>query len=92
VLTVVVLEGNPGTPTLSPDGEYLYLLEQGKPDKKPEKNINGRLQVVSLETRAHETNLDVGSGPRGHAVARARRRAAVQEEGAARAPDRHPRG
>jgi hypothetical protein len=60
VQQTVTLEGDPGRPTLSAEGEYLYLLEHGKPDKKPEKNINGRVQVVSVARRAHEINLEAG--------------------------------
>ena len=58
----VPLQGEPLSPAVSPDGGYLYLLEPGSPDKKPEKNINGRVQVISLANRAYETSLDVGSG------------------------------
>jgi YVTN family beta-propeller protein len=65
VQQTVSLDGDPGPPLRSPDGEYLYLLEFGKPDKKPEKNVNGRVQVVSLARRAHETNLEAGRAPRG---------------------------
>ena len=68
VQQTVTLEGDPGRPTLSAEGEYLYLLEYGKPDKKPEKNINGRVQVVSVARRAHEINLEAGSAPRGLVV------------------------
>ncbi len=65
VEATIALEGDPGPPTRSADGRWLYLLEFGKPDKKPEKNVNGRVQVVSLEHRAHETSLNVGRAPRG---------------------------
>ena len=68
VRQTVALEGDPGVPTLSPEGEYLYLLEYGKPDKKPERNVAGRVQVVSVARRAHEINLDAGSAPRGLVV------------------------
>jgi YVTN family beta-propeller protein len=64
VQNTVSLEGDPGAPTLSPDGSFLYLLEYGKPHKKPDKNINGRIQVVSLTKRSYEVSLDAGSAPR----------------------------
>jgi YVTN family beta-propeller protein len=65
LVKTVTLKGDPGIPVVSPDGQFAYLLEVGKPDKKPEKNINGRVQVVSLATREHVTNLDAGRDPRG---------------------------
>ncbi len=68
VETTLALEGDPGPPTPSPDGRWLYLLEYGKPDKKPEKNVNGRVQVVSVERRAHQVNLEAGRAPRGLVV------------------------
>ena len=68
LLGTLELEGDPTSVTLSPDGEYLYALEPGKPDKKPEKNINGRLQVISVASRSHRLNLDVGADPRGLVV------------------------
>lgn len=46
----VALEGNPRGPVLAPDGQFLYLLDRGRPDKNPDKNVNGRLYVVSMET------------------------------------------
>ena len=64
----VTVEGQPGPPTLSPDGEYLYLLENGRPDWRPEKDIGGRVHVVSVARRAHEANLEAGSAPRGLVV------------------------
>lgn len=65
VSATLKLEGVPGAPLASSDGRYLYLLEIGHPSNKPDKNINGRIQIVSMEARAHETNLDAGSNPRG---------------------------
>lgn len=75
------LEGTPGAPFASPDGRFLYLLEAGHPSDKPDKNINGRIQVVSLETRAHETNLDAGKGPRGLIPDDAREQVLVLSDG-----------
>lgn len=68
VQSTLSLEGDPGRPVLSPDGKHLYLLEHGKPDKKPEKNINGRVQVFSTDGREHVVNLDAGRDPRGLVV------------------------
>jgi len=68
VKQTIALEGDPGPPTLAPGGEYLYLLEYGKPDDKPQKNVNGRVQVISVARRAHEVNLEAGRAPRGLVV------------------------
>jgi len=65
VQATLALDGDPGPPTRSADGRWLYLLEYGKPDKNPKKNVNGRLQVVSIEGQAHEASLGVGRAPRG---------------------------
>jgi DNA-binding beta-propeller fold protein YncE len=65
VSATVTLEGNPGGPVLSPDGRFLYLLDRGRPSNSPDKNVNGRLHVVSMETRAVQGVLDAGSKPRG---------------------------
>jgi YVTN family beta-propeller protein len=61
----LTLQGDPGVPVVAPDGQHVYLLEQGKPDKKPEKNVNGRVQVLSVAARQHVTNLEAGRAPRG---------------------------
>jgi DNA-binding beta-propeller fold protein YncE len=47
------------------DGAHFYLLDPGKPDKSPQKNKNGAVQVASLERRALAGSLDVGRAPRG---------------------------
>lgn len=47
------------------DGAHFYLLDAGKPDKSPQKNKNGAVQVASLEQRALAGSLDAGRGPRG---------------------------
>jgi DNA-binding beta-propeller fold protein YncE len=47
------------------DGAHFYLLDPGKPDKSPQKNRNGTVQVASLEKRALAGTLDAGRGPRG---------------------------
>ncbi len=47
------------------DGVHFYLLDEGKPDKNPQKNKNGEVQVVSLERGALAGSLDAGRGPRG---------------------------
>jgi DNA-binding beta-propeller fold protein YncE len=47
------------------DGAHFYLLDPGKPDKNPQKNRNGTVQVASLELHALAGSLDAGSGPRG---------------------------
>jgi DNA-binding beta-propeller fold protein YncE len=49
----------------SPDGRLLYVLDRGKPSGNPEKNVNGKLHVISVESFSRVTALDAGSGPRG---------------------------
>ena len=61
----VSLAGDPRNPVLSPDGRFVYLLDRGNPSSNPAKNVNGRLLVVSVESRTLETTTDVGSKPRG---------------------------
>ncbi|AMY08690.1 PQQ-dependent catabolism-associated beta-propeller protein [Luteitalea pratensis] len=65
VAATVPLEGDPGNPVLSPDAQFLYLLDRGKPSDNPDKNVNGRLHVVSMSTRAVQGGSDAGSKPRG---------------------------
>jgi DNA-binding beta-propeller fold protein YncE len=64
-LATLTLEGDPRNPVLAPDGKFVYLLDKGKPSGNPEKNVNGRVHVVSLASRKVETVHDVGSKPRG---------------------------
>lgn len=64
-VATLTFEGDPRDPVLSPDGKYVYLLDRGDPSGNPDKNVNGRLHVVSLESRKVEAAYDVGSKPRG---------------------------
>jgi DNA-binding beta-propeller fold protein YncE len=64
VLGVVELAGEPQPPIPSPDGRFLYLLDPGSPNKKPEKHVPGTVQVVSVADRKVVATLDGGSGPR----------------------------
>jgi YVTN family beta-propeller protein len=64
VLGEVELKGEPRPPVISPDGAFLYLLDEGSPNKKPEKHVPGSVQVVSVADRALVATLDGGSGPR----------------------------
>jgi DNA-binding beta-propeller fold protein YncE len=59
------LEGDPRNPVLAPDGKFVYVLDKGKPSGNPDKNVNGRVYVVSLASRKIETMHDVGSDPKG---------------------------
>jgi YVTN family beta-propeller protein len=61
----IVLDGAPDLPVLSATGEYLYLIEKGHPWGTPEKNINGRIHVVSVKGMKEEAVLDAGSNPSG---------------------------
>ncbi len=54
-----------GWDALYTDGVHLYLIDAGKPDKNPQKNRNGTLQVVSLEKGALVASLDAGREPIG---------------------------
>lgn len=47
------------------DGSRVYLLDPGKPDKNPQKNRNGAVQVASLERGALVGSFDAGREPRG---------------------------
>jgi DNA-binding beta-propeller fold protein YncE len=47
------------------DGQHFYLLDPGKPDKNPQKNRNGSVQIASLERGALAAGLDAGREPRG---------------------------
>lgn len=64
-LATVSFDGDPRNPVLSPDGQFVYLLDRGNPSGNPEKNVNGRLFVVSAQTHKLETVTEVGSKPRG---------------------------
>jgi DNA-binding beta-propeller fold protein YncE len=64
-LATLALDGDPRTPVLSPDGKFVYLLDKGKPSGNPDKNVNGRVLVVSLAGRRVEAVHEVGSDPRG---------------------------
>ena len=46
------------------NGVHFYLLDTGKPDKNPQKNRNGTLQIASVEGRALANTVDAGRGPR----------------------------
>ena len=65
IAATVPLDGEPGGPVLAPDGQFVYLLDRGKPNNNPDKNVNGRLHAVSLTTRSVAATTEVGSKPRG---------------------------
>jgi DNA-binding beta-propeller fold protein YncE len=64
ITATVALDGNPGGPVLTPDGQFLYLLDRGTPNDNADKNVNGRLHAVSMATRAVQVT-DAGSRPLG---------------------------
>jgi DNA-binding beta-propeller fold protein YncE len=64
LLAKIELAGSPGPPVLSPDSGFLYLLDNGDPSNKPEKNVPGSVQVVSLATRTLVATLDAGTNSR----------------------------
>ena len=51
--------------SLYTDGSRFYLLDPGKPDKNPQKNRNGVVQIASLESGALVGSLGAGREPRG---------------------------
>ena len=61
----ITLDGAPDLPVLAPTGDYLYLIERGQPSPKPDKNVAGRIHVISLKGMKEETILDAGTDPRG---------------------------
>jgi len=50
-------------PIASFDGEYLYLIDRGQPSNKPEKNIDGKIHVVSLREKKEVATLEAGANP-----------------------------
>jgi DNA-binding beta-propeller fold protein YncE len=64
ITATVALDGDPGGPVLTPDGQFLYLLDRGRPNDDADKNVNGRLHAVSMATRAVQVT-DAGSRPLG---------------------------
>jgi DNA-binding beta-propeller fold protein YncE len=64
VAAPLALEGAPDNPVLSFDRQFVYLLDPGKPNGNPDKNVNGRLHVASLAAKT-VTVSDAGSNPRG---------------------------
>jgi DNA-binding beta-propeller fold protein YncE len=54
-----------GWTDLYTDGVHFYLLDRGKPDKDPQKNRDGTLQVVSLADGRLAPSLGAGRAPRG---------------------------
>jgi DNA-binding beta-propeller fold protein YncE len=54
-----------GWTDLYTDGVHFYLLDPGKPDKDPQKNRDGTLQVASLADGALAPSLGAGRAPRG---------------------------
>lgn len=77
----VPLEGDPGGPVLAPDSQFLYLLDRGKPNNNPDKNVNGRLHAVSMKTRTVAAVTEVGSKPRGLVLDERGRRLLVVSDG-----------
>jgi len=65
VVGKITLDGAPDKPVLAPAGDYIYLIEKGEPSNNPGKNINGRIQVVSLKEMKVAAVLDAGSDPKG---------------------------
>lgn len=68
IAAVIPLEGDPGPPLLSPDAAFVYLLNRGNPSGNPQRNVNGKLQIVSVANRAVHAVTDAGSNPRGFVV------------------------
>lgn len=65
LLATLPLDGNPQDPVLDPEGQFVYLLDPGNPSGNPEKNVNGRVFVISLPSRTLHATSDAGSRPSG---------------------------
>lgn len=63
-LETISLDGNPQMPFFSPVGDLIYVLDRGKPSHNPNKNINGKIQVIPLKEMKIAQVLDAGSNPR----------------------------
>ena len=61
----VPLEGEPGGPVLAPDGQFVYLLDRGRPNNNPDKNVNGRLPPRRWRPGGRRASPRSGSKPRG---------------------------
>lgn len=85
-------DGDPRDPVLSADGKYVYLLDRGKPSGNPDKNVNGRLHVISLQTHKVEAALDAGSNPHGLVLDETGRQMLMVSDGAPVKGQRDPAG
>jgi DNA-binding beta-propeller fold protein YncE len=81
IAATVPLDGEPSGPVLAPDGQFLYLLDRGKPNNNPDKNVNGRLHAVSMTTRSVAAITEIGSKPRGLVLDEQGRRLLVASDG-----------
>ena len=81
VAVTVTLEGDPAGPVLAPDGQFVYVLDRGKPSDNPDKNLNGKLHAISMSTHAIAAVTDVGSKPRGLVLDEQRRRLLLLSDG-----------
>lgn len=82
LVATVPLDGDPRGPVLAEDGQFVYLLDRGKPNGNPDKNVNGKLHAVSMTKRAVEGVSDAGSKPRGLVLDEARKQLLLLSDGA----------
>jgi YVTN family beta-propeller protein len=92
LLATLKVEGAPSEAIYAPGRRYVYLLERGKRDKKPEKTVRARLQVFSLEEKAHVGNLDVGVEARDTVLDEERGALYVLSDGQPSPENKKPRG
>lgn len=59
----LTFDGSIESPLPSADGAYLYLIDRGQASNKPEKNVNGKIHVVSLQEKKEVATLDAGASP-----------------------------
>ncbi len=66
---------------LTPDSKWLYLLDPGFPSPKAEKNVDGRIHVVSVAERKLASSVGAGSNPQGFFWDEPRAQALVMADG-----------
>jgi YVTN family beta-propeller protein len=82
VLGKIMLDSVTNMTAMSPSGEYLYLMEKGRPSDNPEKNVNGRIRVISMKEMKVTAVLDAGSDPKGMFIDRTAGQLLLLSEGA----------
>ena len=82
VLGKITIDSATDMTAMSPSGEYLYLMEKGRPSDNPEKNVNGRIRVISMKEMKVTAVLDAGSDPKSMFIDRTAGQLLLLSEGA----------